>query len=236
MAGLQQMGDKKVVSSGNSEIDDKMGGGVPIGSLTLIEGHSSAGKSVLAQQMMCGSLNDLFTVSAFTTENGVASLIKQMESLNLGVLDFLLLNKFRILPIRASQLEGGSMGFSVLLGAIEREDSDLVFVDSLTSLIVHAPDDRVLSYFERCKSLCSSGMTIIFVVHSHALNDSLLVRLRSLCDAHLALRTEEIGDRMVKTLEVSKVRGAEKSTGNIISFDIEPGWGMRIIPLTRAQA
>jgi flagellar protein FlaH len=72
-------------------------------------------------------------------------------------------------------------------------------------------------------------------VHSHGLNPDLLIRLRSLCDAHLQLRTEEVGQKLVKTLEVTKVRGADKSTGNIISFEVEPGWGMRIIPINKVN-
>ncbi len=47
---------------------------------------------------------------------------------------------------------------------------------------------------------------------------------------------EEVGDQVVKALEVSKIRGAEKSTGNVISFDVEPNLGMRIVPITRAKA
>ncbi|MCH8206378.1 MAG: hypothetical protein IH956_05180, partial [Chloroflexi bacterium] len=42
----------KVVSTGNVEIDKKMGGGIPVGSMTLIEGESDSGKSVLSQQMI----------------------------------------------------------------------------------------------------------------------------------------------------------------------------------------
>ena len=37
---------KKIISTGHPEIDKKLGGGLPIGSLTLIEGQSDAGKSV----------------------------------------------------------------------------------------------------------------------------------------------------------------------------------------------
>ena len=37
-------------------------------------------------------------------------------------------------------------------------------------------------------------------------------------------------------LEVSKVRNAERTTGNIISFEVEPKMGMRIIPITKAKA
>ena len=55
-------------------------------------------------------------------------------------------------------------------------------------------------------------------------------------DHHLKLRLEEVADRLIKVLEVSKVRNAERTTGNIISFDVEPGLGMRIIPVTKAKA
>jgi flagellar protein FlaH len=34
---------------------------------------------------------------------------------------------------------------------------------------------------------------------------------------------------------VAKVRGAARTTGNVITFDVEPGWGMRIIPFSRAK-
>ena len=79
-----------IVSTGNSELDSKMGGGIPRGSLTLIEGDSGAGKSVLAQQLLWGSLHDGFKCALFTSENSARSLVKQMQSLNLDVLDFLL--------------------------------------------------------------------------------------------------------------------------------------------------
>jgi archaellum biogenesis ATPase FlaH len=42
---------RRVVSSGSVEIDKKMGGGIPEGSLILIEGSSNAGKSVVTQQL-----------------------------------------------------------------------------------------------------------------------------------------------------------------------------------------
>ena len=57
-----------------------------------------------------------------------------------------------------------------------------------------------------------------------------------MCDAHLTLRTEEVGDQLVKILEVAKIRGASKNTGNIVTFDIEPDLGMKIIPISKASA
>lgn len=225
-----------VVSTGNAEIDDKMGGGIPLGSLTLIDGHSHAGKSVLAQQMMWGSVFEGLRLALFTSENTVKSLIRQMSSLNIDVLDFLLLRRLRVYPMEVASSRGGNL--DVLLEAIRAErarGSDIVVVDALTPFILSTPATEVVGFFEGCKRLCSEGLTVINVIHSHAVSSELLVRITSLCDAHLSLRTEEAGARLVKVMEVAKVRGASRNTGSIVSFEIEPGLGMRIIPISRAQ-
>ena len=99
--------DKSIISTGHPEIDKKLGGGIPIGSLTLIEGQSDAGKSVLCQQMIWGSLNGGFKVLLFTTENTVKSLVSQMESLGLGILDYLLLGRLKIFYMKPSSYQSG---------------------------------------------------------------------------------------------------------------------------------
>ena len=227
---------KTVVSTGSSEIDNKMGGGIPLGSLTLIEGNSGAGKSVLTQQMIWGSLHDGYSSSLFTTENTVKSLMTQMQSLSIDVLDYLLLGKLKVFPMEVARLKGQAL--TPLLHAIKaerRHGRQMVFVDALTPCIASTPVEEVLGYFEEIKKLCSDGMTILSILHSHAVNQELLVRMQSICDAHLRLRTEEVGDKLVKIMEVTKIRGATKNTGNIVSFEIEPKWGMRIIPISKAQ-
>jgi archaellum biogenesis ATPase FlaH len=40
---------------------------------------------------------------------------------------------------------------------------------------------------------------------------------------------------MIKLMEVLKVRGAERPTGDVVSFNIEPKMGMRVIPLAKAR-
>jgi len=223
-----------LISTGNGELDGKMGGGIPLRSLTLIEGDSGAGKSVLSQQMMRGCLDDGYRLSLFTSENTVKSLVKQMRSLNLDITDYLLLDNIRIFPIETSSL--GKKGPLILMRAMQREkERDMIFVDSLTTTISLCSDVEVLAFFEMAKRLCSGGTTVVVVVHPHGLTRELVIRIRSLCDAHLQLHTEEVGNKLVKTLEVTKVRGAERSTGSIVSFEVEPGWGMRIIPIGKVR-
>jgi len=224
------------ISTGHAEIDKKVGGGIPVGSLTLIEGQSDAGKSVFAQQMIWGSLRGNHRVLVFTTENSVRSLNTQMESLGLDIMDALLLGWLKIYPVETSQME--LLGtFDAVLSAIERHTAyGMVVVDSLTPVIAHTSVGDIISYFERCKRLCDDGKTIINIAHTYAFNEEVLARIRSVCDAHFRLRIEEVGDKLIKVLEVAKVRGADKDTGNILSFEVEPGMGMRVMPISQAKA
>ena len=58
-ANMQTEEDKKknLLSTGNMEMDKKLSDGFPLKSLNLIEGANGTGKSVIAQQIMWGGLN-----------------------------------------------------------------------------------------------------------------------------------------------------------------------------------
>ena len=230
---------KRSITSGNLELDKKMGGGIPEGSLSLIEGQSDAGKSVLVQQLTWGGLREGFRVLYYTTENTSRSLLTQMEDLGLNIEDFFLLGKISIYAVPQAFTEEQSLGVFQLLRAhiAQLQDNfDVVIVDSLTTFVSHVTDQETLTFFTLCKDFCDLNKTLIFTMHSHAFSEQMFIRLRSICDAHMRLRVEEVGDQLVKVLEVAKIRGAEKSTGNIITFDVDPGIGMRIVPITKAKA
>jgi flagellar protein FlaH len=233
MKDTTQETKKAIISSGNPELDGKMGGGLPASSLTLIEGSSGAGKSVLSQQILWGSLQTGFTAALFTTENTVKSLVSQMQSIDLDILDYLLLGKFRVYPVELSRL--GQQAPLALLQAMKQQGQDILVVDSFTSAARSSDAAQILSYFEECKRLCAAGTTILVVLHAHILDDELIGPIRSICDAHLHLRSEQDGQRIVKTLEVAKIRGAGSVTGAIVGFEVEPGWGMRVIPISKAR-
>ena len=230
---------KEVISTGVPEVDEKLGGGIPVGSLCLIEGHSDAGKSVLCQHLTYGTLSSgQASVVYYTTENSVRSLINQMDSLSLNALDHFLADHFRIYPLTfRAYLYDGQKPFAVLTHHFSRlpERFKLIIVDSITLLVSHSNPVSIIDFFSQCKSLCEEDRSIILVAHSYAFEEDMLSRTRSLCDARFRLKLEQIGDRMVKIMEVLKVRGADRPTGDIVSFDIEPKLGMRIIPLAKAR-
>jgi flagellar protein FlaH len=230
---------KETIVTGVSEVDDKLGGGIPLGSLCLIEGHSDAGKSVLCQHLLNGTLlSGEISVAYYTTENNIRSLVSQMDSLNMNILDHFLADRLRIFPLTfRSGLPSGQKPFLVLTHHFSNlpQEFKLIIVDSITLLVAHSEPVAIIDFFSRCKNLCDQGKTIIVVAHSYAFEEDILSRTRSLCDARFKMRLEQVGDSMIKLMEVLKVRGADRPTGDVVSFNIEPKMGMRIIPLAKAK-
>ncbi len=79
-------------------------------------------------------------------------------------------------------------------------------------------------------------MPKILVAHSSAFDEGSLTRLRSLCDVHLRLYVENVMGKQMRIMAVSKVHGADLATCKVVSFTVEPGMGMRIVPRSKAKA
>lgn len=228
----------RLISTGNTELDKKMGGGIPEGSLTLIEGQSGAGKSILTQQLVWGALNDGKRVAYYATENTTASLIRQMGSLMMDITDFFLMGRINIYPIRSAPTDEEAQALlqAVLLHMMRMKDREVVAFDSLSMFVTHIAENETVAFFTSVKDLCDENKTVLLTMHSYAFSEPMFVRIRSIADAYLRLRVGEVGNQLLKEMEVAKIRGAQQTTGNVIAFDVEPSLGMRIIPMTRAKA
>jgi len=230
----------EVISSGHLEIDRKMEGGLPVGSLSLLEGGNDSGKSVLLQQLMWGALEQGKTVLTLTTEKTAKNMLEQMENLALDVYDYFIIGRSRILEIDSNYIEEkpqiSEKLFLVLLECIKKSDEELILIDSLTAFVVNSPENAILNFFTECVKLCDRGKTILISVHGYSFSEALLSRIRSICDAYMELRIEHVGDQWIKTMEIQKLRGARKEIGNMLSFDVKSEYGLKIIPVSKVKA
>ena len=231
--------DRKILSTGNSELDKKIADGLPLESLTLIEGENDTGKSVLTQQIIWGALKQGLSVDLFTTENTSKSFIKQMESMSLDISDFFAWGYLRVFPLHVVGFEWSKTEMEGILQRlilnIQNSKAQVAIVDSLTLFTEYAETDMILTFFTNCKTLVDHGKTVLVTLHTYAFEEDTLVRIRSICDAHLNMKKALVGDKYVMVMEVIKVRGARKTTGNVVSFEVHPGYGMKIIPMSFAK-
>lgn len=223
------------IDTGNAEIDEKLGGGLGLGSLVLLEGQTDAGKSVVCQHIVYRALTGRLSLAYYTTENTVKSLMAQMKSLELDVTDYFLCDRLRVYPLLAGQEGDGA--FEVLLAHLEALPAAvrLIIVDSLSGLPAAGDERGVLDFFDGCRRVCGLGKTVMALVNPQVWEPELLAQVHSRCDAHLSLRLEEAGERLVKVLEVTRLGGVEQE-GNSVGFEIEPGPGLRVLAVSGQAA
>jgi len=179
------------------------------------------------------------SVDLFTTENTSKSFIKQMESMSLDISEYFAWGYLKVFPLHVVGFEWKKEEMDGILAHlithIQQSKSQVIIVDSLTLFTEYAQTDTILTFFTNCKSLVDHGKTILVTLHTYAFEEDTLVRIRSICDAHLNMKKALVGDKYVMVMEVIKVRGARKTTGNLVSFEVHPGYGMKVIPMSFAK-
>jgi flagellar protein FlaH len=239
LSGLLGGDDKHILSTGNNEIDKKIADGLPLGSLTLIEGENDTGKSVLTQQIMWGAMKQGLNVDLYSTEMTAKSFLSQMESMSLDVSDYFAWGYMRLFHLHMVGFKWSKEEMDGILQRIidhiRTSKAQVAIIDSLTMFTEYTRQETILTFLTNCKNLVDHGKTILITLHTYAFQEETLIRIRSICDAHLMMKKALIGDKYVMVMEVVKVRGARKTTGNLVSFEVHPGYGMKIIPISMAK-
>lgn len=225
----------------NPELQQKIGL-IPRPSLILVEGANDSGKSVLVQQATYGALKNGFNVRYITTENTILSFLNQMYSLSFDVYQDFLVGRLRISVLHAEDISWDVYFSKMFLGLLERHleqdlRSELFVVDSLTYIVTHADEKDVLSFFSFIRNYVDkSRKTVMITIHPYAFGQDLLIRVRSICDGHLVLEAKTVGDRVVRTLHASKLRGVSSAQQGFVAFDVDPAFGIKVVPFSQARA
>ena len=153
-----------------------------------------------------------------------------MESMSLDISDYFAWGYLKVFPLHVVGFEWKKEEMvnilAKLINYIQQSKAEVVIIDSLTLFTEYAETDTILTFFTSCKSIVDHGKTVLVTLHTYAFEEDTLVRIRSICDAHLNMKKALVGDKYVMVMEVVKVRGAHKTTGNLVSFEVHPGYGI----------
>jgi flagellar protein FlaH len=219
-------------------LEQKMGGGLPLDTLTLVEGAASSGKSVLCQHLAFGAMSEGMEVVYFTSEHTRESLITQINSLGLDLTAHLRANRLKVFGVPEPQEgENPEPLLAALAQAMERLPAScrLVVVDAVSDLAGSSPESAVIAFFTSCRRISNKGRTVVISAHTHAFGAEMFTRLRALCDNYLLLKSETVGAKAVKTVEVRKLNSNNQENNNTLSFEVVPGMGMKVLPVARAR-
>jgi flagellar protein FlaH len=151
-------GELEFLKFGNAELDRRIGG-IPMPSLSLIEGANDSGKTTFAQQIAYGVVSNGLKLAYFTTEESVKSLLRNMNSLNWDTTDAYITGRLKVISINTMKIswepEISKYYLVILSNYLKKklEGFNYVVIDSLTQLVTHADPSDVIDFFGLCRSI-----------------------------------------------------------------------------------
>lgn len=230
----------EIIPTGNDEVDRKLGGGLPLPIMMLIEGDTGTGKSVLCAQFMNGLLKQGMRVMLFTNNN-VMNFLEKMRLITYDFFNYFLNDQLRMVPMHAYNTSWSQEQSKILLPLIERylasqtKKYDVVIFDPLTLLCMYSDTDTILNFFTKLKHYVANGTSIIMTMHDDILSKDVSLQVKSTCDANIELLKINLGGSSFHQFKNIKFSGAVNSVASSFSFDVTNQFGIKIIPITSAQ-
>lgn len=200
------------ISTGIHALDTQLGGGIEVGTSTMIGGPPGTGKSTLAAQCLTACLNRGDNAAMFIFEESANVLLNRCEGIGMDLRGALDSGKVTIEPIDPAEMTPGEFSAQVCT-AVDKNAAKLIVIDSLNGYLNAMPNDRFLTLHlhELLSYLGQREVTTIIVgVHQGILggNMSSAIDASYLADNVLLLRHFEYNGAVRQAISVFKKRGS----------------------------
>jgi flagellar protein FlaH len=235
----------------HDRLNNELGGGIPGGSIVLVEGDYGAGKSALSQRLTYGMCEEGHSVTLVSTELTVRGFIDQMHSLSYDVEEHLL--DENLLFFQADVDTGGStlrgetsddesnrkQLLKRLMEAEKMWDADIVIIDTFDAILRNDPkfealvrqnEERqaaleIISFF---RDLVSKGKVIVLTVDPSTVDKEAIGPFRSIADVYFELQMAEVGNDVRRSIAVRRFAGMGEQVGDTIGYSVRSGTGIVI--------
>jgi len=229
-------------------LDKELGGGMPPGSIVLMEGDYGAGKSAISQRFTYGLCEEGHTVTYLSTELTVGSFLEQMNSLDYDMVDHMLDESILFLHADIGDSkstfsdDGDDDRMDLLKRLMEAEvmwNSDVIIIDTFDAILRNDPkfealvrenEERqaaleIISFF---RDIISQGKVIVLTVDPTTLDEEAIGPFRSIADVFLELEMIEVGNDVRRQISVLRFAGMGEQVGDTIGYSVRSGTGIVI--------
>lgn len=221
------------------DLCDRLGGGLPEGSLLVMDGVYGAGKSILVQRLAYGLIENQKSVAYVSTELTTAGFLAQMESLDYDIEEPLMSERLVFIPLHP--LLGARAPRGELLERIVRAkrlySKDIIVFDTFSKFLADhlrarggdfAATEQIEAVLHLFKRLTSLGKTIILTLEEGQVPDSVSSSFKEVADLYLNIKFELQGASATRRIVVQRMTRAQGRFGEVIGFRVEPGVGIVI--------
>jgi circadian clock protein KaiC len=197
------------IESGLKSLDSLLGGGLAVGTSTLITGPAGSGKSSIAIQYAAASALRGETVSMFIFDESIATLSERCEGLGFSLAPLLESGHLRIRQIDPAEMSPGQ--FSHVVKAECELGSRMIVMDSLNGYLHSMPNENLLTVHlhELLTYLGQRRVTTLLIMAQHGLVGGLTespVDTSYLADTVILTRFFEAAGEVRRAISVIKKR------------------------------
>jgi circadian clock protein KaiC len=200
---------RESVSSGISQLDQLLGGGLDRGTSNLFIGPAGTGKSTLTMQFATVLAREGEKVVIFSFDENLGTLVARAQAVGMDVETHIKSKKICIHQIDPAELSPGEFAYRIRT-AVQKDNARMIVIDSLNGYMNAMPDERFLSIqlHELLTFLSQQGVMTIMTVAQHGLMGSMTspVDLTYLADTVVVLRYFEATGSVKKAISAIKKR------------------------------
>jgi circadian clock protein KaiC len=200
------------VSTGSTELDALLGGGLVPGTATLLTGPAGVGKTTTCVQCMVAALRRGEKAVYFLFDERLRTLISRSAALNMDLREFIDSGQLRLRAIDPAELSPGEFSAAVR-NAVEEHGARVVVIDSLNAYLQSMPDEQflVLQMHELLTYLSQRGALTLLILGMHGVTGEIRVDidLSYLADTAVLLRYFEAFGEIRQAVSVIKTRTAK---------------------------
>lgn len=200
-----------VLSSGLTELDQLLGGGVEAGSSVLALGPAGAGKSLLVVQFIVAAIERGDRAALFVFDEELGLLFQRTRALGFDLKALVDAEQLFIEQMDAAEVSPGEFAHEVRK-RVERHDVRVVGIDSLNGYQNAMPEEGfiILHMHELLQYLNRQGVVTFLTVAQHGIVGDMHapIDLTYLADTVILLRYFEASGRVRRAISVIKKRGS----------------------------
>jgi flagellar protein FlaH len=212
---------------------DTMGLRLPNRSLFVVQGIVGAGKSLIAQRLVHGMLENGTKILVITTELTTRGWIEQMESIGYGVTEHIRDGQLMVFSRFGSIAESRpDVGLEQVLNSDAISQADVVILDSASALMPDDLDDKQrFEMMQKLRKISSEGRSIMLCVDPDEMDHKLLHSMRASSEVVLDLSTTLIGGDLKRNIVVTRFLRAAGPVQTSVGWRVEPSMGF-IVDIT----
>jgi circadian clock protein KaiC len=198
-----------LTTSGVSELDTLLGGGLERGTSVLLVGGAGVGKSSIAVTYAVGAAQRGERVAMFAFDEGLGTLFARAAGLGVNLQQYVDQGLITVQQIDPAEMSPGEF-MQLVRDAVETCGVRVLLIDSLNGYLNAMPDERflVLQMHELLSFLNQLGVLTVMVLAQHGLLGQMQtpIDLSYLSDAVIMLRYFEAQGRVRRAISVVKKR------------------------------